>query len=161
MTHTSTNKKKRPTHVVPVEYFQHWRYNIHSALWPALGVTLREYIDKEKTKALRVAKKASGTPEKELLRFKIMYKAHVVSTPPAYDFHEGDIFYSSQQQTPVQVISTRDVIEVHSINPEGRRSAFHVSDHELAAWLETGEPPLDKRITFTQSTSEALRFFID
>jgi hypothetical protein len=145
-----------------VAYFGDWEFEIRRALWPALGVSLREYIDKERTKAARDEAKQRG--ETNLTKIAHRYLAHAVSENPALDFHEGDIFPSRNSDgISLQVIGVGEYVEVHQIiiQSPARRLAFHVTDTELAAWLRTGKPPLNSRISIGQSYSETLRFSIE
>lgn len=146
----------------PVAYFQEWAFDIHRSLWPALGVTLREYINPEKTKAARSAAKSRGTPEGELRKIAVRYLAHVMPQTKTLAFHEGDIFYSRTTEAPIQIITCREFIEVHRItNNIPARQAFHITETELEVWLHTGVAPTDGRIGQGESYSEALRFSIE
>lgn len=143
-------------------YFKEWEFEIHRALWPALGVNLREYIDKEKTKAAREEAKEHG--EVNLTQIAHRYLSHAVSGNPVLDFHEGDVFASKKSEgVSLQVIAQSEYIEVHQIIIQStpRRLAFHVTDTELAAWLRTGIAPSNSRIGRGQSYSEVLRFGIE
>jgi hypothetical protein len=143
-------------------HFTTWEFEIHRALWPALGVELREYIDKERTKAAREEAKQRG--ETNLTKIAHRYLAHAVSENPALDFHEGDVFRSKKNDgVSLQVIGMGEYVEVHQIiiQSPARRLAFHVTDTELAAWLRTGKPPAHSRIGKGQSYSEILRFSIE
>lgn len=143
-------------------YFSEWEFEIHRALWPALGVTLREYIDKERTKAAREAAKQHG--EDNLTKIAHRYLAHAVSENPVLDFHEGDIFQSKKTDgVSLQVIALGEYVEVHQIitHSQPRRLAYHATDTELAAWLRTGKEPSSARIGKGQSYSEVLRYSIE
>jgi hypothetical protein len=143
-------------------YFSEWEFEIHRALWSALGITLREYIDKERTKAAREAAKQHG--EGNLTKIAHRYLAHAVSENPVLDFHEGDVFPSKKSDgVSLQVIAQGEYLEVHQIIIQSppRRLAFHVTDTELAAWLRTGNKPSNARIGKGQSYSEVLRFGIE
>ncbi|OZA21661.1 MAG: hypothetical protein B7X93_13625, partial [Hydrogenophilales bacterium 17-61-9] len=90
-------------------YFSEWEFEINRALWPALGVTLREYIDKERTKAARDEAKQHG--ERNLTKIAHRYLAHAVSESPALDFHEGDVFPSKKcDGVSLQVVSQGEYI---------------------------------------------------
>lgn len=143
-------------------HFSTWQFEIHRALWPALGVELREYIDKERTKAAREEAKRQG--ETNLTRIAHRYLAHAVSENPALDFHEGDVFPSKKSDgVSLQVIGMGEYVEVHQIiiQSPARRLAYHVTDTELADWLRTGSTPPNSRIGQGQSYSEVLRFSIE
>lgn len=143
-------------------YFAPWAYEIRRALWPALGVNLREYVDKERTKAAREEAKQRG--EVNLTRIAHRYLAYAVSGNPALDFHEGDMFPSRENDgISLQVIGMGEYVEVHQIivQSPARRLAFHVTDTQLAEWLRAGTPPLNSRIGRGQSYSEVLRFSIE
>jgi hypothetical protein len=159
--HEVTAKQKFEIIDAPA-YFSEWEFEIHRALWPALGVTQREYIDKERTKEAREKAKQNG--EANVSHIAIRYLAHAVSEIPLLDFHEGDTFASKKNSNVVvQVISKGEYVEVHqtTIQPQPRRQAFHVTDTELAEWLRTGHKPPNARIAKGQSYSEVLRFSIE
>jgi hypothetical protein len=154
--------KQKFKKIDPLAYFGDWEFEVHRALWPALGVALREYIDKEPTKAARDAAKQRG--ENNLTRIAIRVLAHAVSENPVLDFHEGDVFPSKKSDgVTVQVIAQGERIEVHQIviHSLPRRLAYHVTDTELAAWLRTGNEPIHARIGKGQSYSEVLRYDIE
>lgn len=151
--------KQKFQKVDPLAYFGDWEFEVHRALWPALGVTLREYIDKESTKVAREAAKQRG--EDNVTRIAIRVLAHAVSENPVLDFHEGDVFPSKRiEGVALQVICQGERIEVHQIiiHSTPRRLAYHVTDTELAAWLRTGKEPTNARIGKGQSYSEVLRY---
>jgi hypothetical protein len=149
----------------PNVYFGSWNYAVHKALWPALGVTLREYVDKEKAKSLRAEAKRHGhryvAPK---------YLAYAVSKPPLLDFQEGDLFFSARNPLlALQVVARRKLLEVHQVtirNEAGEevssslRRAFQLIDDELAEWLQTGVVPAHAQIDAAKSYSEVLRFSI-
>src|SRR3989339_331675 len=133
--------------VDPLAYFGDWEFEVHRALWPALGVDQREYIDKEPTKAAREAAKQQG--EDNLTKIAIRVLAHAVSENPVLDFHDGDVYPSKKSNgVTLQVIAQGERIEVHQIiiHSPPRRLAYHVTDTELAAWLRTGKEPVNARI---------------
>jgi len=151
--------KQKFKKVDPLAYFGDWEFEVHRALWPALGVTLREYIDKEPTKVAREAAKQRG--EDNVKRIAIRVLAHAVSENPVLDFHEGDVFPSRKiEGVTLQVIGQGERIEVHQIiiHSTPRRLAYQVTDTELAAWLRTGKEPTNARIGKGQSYSEVLRY---
>lgn len=149
----------------PNVYFSSWKYLVHKALWPALGVTLREYVDKEKAKSLRAEAKSYGhryVPPK--------YLAYAVSKPPLLDFQEGDLFFSARNPLlALQVVAKRKLLEVHQLTickeagdevRNSPRQAFQLIDDELAEWLQTGVVPTHAQIDAAKSYSEVLRFSI-
>jgi hypothetical protein len=154
--------------VVAEEYFANWCYEIREPLFPALGVTIRTFIDKEKSAVARDAAIRDGMPKTEATRrIKITFNAHAVSVPVNFDFHEGDIFYRRDAEAEyLQVLGLKTsefdpLIEVHQAGPNGSRLAFHVSPQTLADTLRTGQPLSDStRIHRAQSLSESLRFNI-
>lgn len=154
--------KQKLKKIDPLAYFGDWKFEVHRALWPALGVSLREYIDKEPTKAARKAAEQRG--EDNVKKIAIRVQAHAVSENPVLDFHEGDVFPSKKiEGVTLQVIGQGDRIEVHQIivHSAPRRLAYHVTDTELAAWLRTGKEPTNARIGKGQSYSEVLRYGIE
>lgn len=154
--------RQRAIRINPSEYFSHWAYRIEKALWPALGVSLREYVDKEKSAALRkLVGECSGSASSSGSTVKFL--AYAVGDPPVLDFHEGDLFFSnSQELPPIQVVAKRKLIEVHEIDissSTGRR-AYQLIDTELATWLCCGCALDHARIDAAQSYSDVLRFSI-
>lgn len=154
--------KQKFKKIDPPAYFGDWEFEVHRALWPALGVSLREYIDKEPTRVAREAAKQRG--EENVTRIAIRVLAHAVSENPVLDFHEGDVFPSKKSNgVTLQVIGQGERIEVHQIiiHSTPRRLAYHVTDAELSAWLRTGKEPTNARIGKGQSYSEVLRYGIE
>ena len=162
-----TFQGRQPASIIddPNVYFGSWKYVVHKALWPALGVTLREYVDKEKAKALRAEAKRHGH------RYVApMYLAYAVSKPPVLDFHEGDIFFSARNSLlALQVVARRKLVEVHQIMVREEageevtgdlRLAYQLIDDEFAEWLKTGAVPAHAQIDAAKSYSEVLRFSI-
>lgn len=156
------NKKSPGIKVDPEKYFGEWSYKIEKYHWPAFGVALREFIDKEQTKPIRDAAIANGMSKSEASKLSVKYLAHAVSTPPLLDFHDGDIFYSQHGYLPIQVVAKYKFIEVHRINIANPlpRQAFQLIDSELADWLRTGTEPCHSRITANLSYSDSFRFSI-
>lgn len=145
-----------PTH------FAGWHFEVRPALWPALGVSLREYVDKEKTKTAKEAAKSRG--ESDSSGISVRYLSHAIAEHPVFDFHEGDVFTSKKSDgITLQVVTQGENIEVHQIiiHSTPRRLAYHVTDAELAAWLRTGKEPTNARIGKGQSYSEVLRYGIE
>lgn len=143
-------------------HFGDWYFEVRPALWPALGVSLREYVDKEKTKMAK--EEAQNRGEKNISGISIRYLSHAVAEQPAFDFHEGDVFPSKKMDgVTLQVVAQSENIEVHQIiiHSTPRRLAYHVTDAELAAWLRTGKEPTNARIGKGQSYSEILRYSIE
>jgi hypothetical protein len=154
----------------PVAYFSSWAYEVHKSLWPALGVALREYVDKEKSAALRADAKrlvGSGNVKRQVT---VKYLAYAMSSPPVFDFQEGDIFFAAQNKLiALQVVARRKQLEVHQIDLTQQlddaqqnpcRFAYQLIDIELSEWLRTGVTPIHARIDAAQSYSEVLRFSI-
>jgi len=143
-------------------HFGDWHFEVHPALRPALGVSLREYVDKDKTKVAKEAAKKRG--ESDLSGISIRYLSHAVAEQPVLDFHEGDVFPSKKSDgVTLQVVAQGENIEVHQVivHSTPRRLAYHVTDAELAAWLRTGKEPTNTRIGKGQSYSEVLRYGIE
>jgi hypothetical protein len=148
-----TFQGRQPVSIIddPNVYFGSWEYVVHKALWPALGVTLREYVDKVKAKALRAETKRHGhryvAPK---------YLAYALSKPPVLDFQEGDIFFSARNPLlALQIVARRKLLEVHQIvihEDAGQevkssfRLAFQLIDDEVAEWLQTGVVPAHAQI---------------
>lgn len=124
--------KQKLKKIDPLAYFGDWKFEVHRALWPALGVSLRVYIDEEPTKAARKAAKQRG--EDNVKKIAIRVQAHAVSETPVLDFHEGDVFPSKKiEGVTLQVIG------------QGR----------------TGKETTNERIGKGQSYSEVLRYGIE
>jgi hypothetical protein len=178
--------RQRAQRINPKDYFSSWAYDIlprdpknpsirREHLLSALGVTQREYIDKEKTTAARKHAKSEGRNASHVA---VTTMEWAVSNPPALDFHEGDIFYPVNfpvtSLLPIQVIVVREFLEVHCVHVstvgqlagwrttrDSPRDAFHILDTELATWLCTGTPPDHGRIGPGASYSETLRLSIE
>ena len=162
-----TFQGRQPISIIddPNVYFGSWQYVVHKALWPALGVTLREYVDKVKAKILRAEANRYGH------RYVApMYLAYAKSKPPLLDFQEGDLFFSAQNSLlALQVVARRKLLEVHQIRIREEtgeevkgslRLAFQLIDDEFAEWLQTGVVPAHAQIDAAKSYSEVLRFSI-
>lgn len=155
--------RQRATRIDPIDYFASWAYEVSKALWPALGVSLREYVDKNKSAALRssLAMEGYGTRGSNLPTVK--YLAYAVGDPPTFDFHEGDLFFpKGQSLLPLQVVAIRKLIEVHQVDtrPNRLRLSYQLINTELADWLREGVVPQYARIDASQSYSDVLRFSI-
>lgn len=114
----------------PVEFFESWAFEIKKAHWSAFGISLREYIEPEKTEKLREKwanehvrykelhptffgkiQTVNDLPEfeewnklKELrAKVKITYLAYAKSKNmnESLDFHEGDVFYLKGSQDKI------------------------------------------------------------
>lgn len=162
-----TFQGRQPSSIIddPNVYFRSWKYVVHKALWPAFGVTLREFVDKEKARVLRAEAKRHGH------RYVApMYLAYAVSRPPALDFQEGDLFFSARNPLlALQVVARRKLLEVHQIMVREEagegvkaslRLAYQLIDDEFAEWLKTGVVPAHAQIDAAKSYSEVLRFSI-
>jgi hypothetical protein len=131
-------RKPRATIVNPAQYFKDWHYDIHKSLWSALGVTRREYVDKEKTKAARAAAKMTGH-QGPITRIAIRYLAYAVAERPALDFHEGDVFHPRSGDHWLQVISLDDALRIDFVITETNlRTRFNVLPSQFADWLKDG-----------------------
>lgn len=156
----AAEKLRRTYRVIdPSQYFDDWHFDIRPELITALGVSRREYVDREKTRLLRAAAQARGTPADRLAQVKHTYFAYAVGDPPEYDFHEGDVFYSRHGPT-LQVAVPRAVIEVHVLHSYTYLGACRVTAAELAEWLRTGVEPEGKRISRNESWRELAKFHI-
>lgn len=163
-------KRQLGLKIDPDGYFAGWAYEMTKHIdipdsrhfWSAMGVKLREYVDKEKTSIAKRAARERNEPKQDIERIKIRYMAWAVAPLPDFDFHEGDLFYSTRGDAPIQVVAIRDFIEVHRIlateNPP--RQAFQIASTELADWLRSGDIPLHARISPDLSYSDTLRYNI-
>lgn len=155
--------RQKPIRLDPVKYFDSWVYSIRKPLWSALGVSLREYVDKEKSAVLRASLQSNNVGKSRAEAISAKYMAYAVGNPPVFDFHEGDLFYSAAGGFPaIQVVAKRKLVEVHHIfvDPTACRRAYQLVDEELADWLKTGICPEHARIDAAQSYSDVLRFGI-
>lgn len=145
------------------EMTKHFHISDSRHLWSALGVTLREYVDKEKTRLAKLAAEKRKEPQRDIDRIKIRYMAWAVAPVPVLDFHEGDLFYSSRGDAPIQVVAIRDFLEVHRILVQQTppRQAFQMADTELVEWLRSGDTPLHAQISPDLSYSNTLRYSIE
>lgn len=160
----TSESRQRATRVDPNQYFSSWVYRVDKPLWPALGVSLREYVDKEKTTALRNSMQRSGTEHGGCALPTVKVMAYAVGNPPFLDFHEGDIFFPKRPELPlIQVVAKRKLVEVHQIDnqPNCLRRAYQLIDTELIEWLRDGVVPQHARIDAARSYSEVLRFGIE
>lgn len=151
----------------PEKHFHNWHYRIKQAHWPALGVQMRDFVNREKTtqwrqqweqdtpryaelKPLFFRKRQteiSGHPDlKEWEQLKkeradLAYKDRVyaLSTPSLYDFHEGDIFYS-ETAPYLQVVAVSPMLEVKT-TVDDRLIPYHITPAILADWLQFGRIP--------------------
>ncbi|MCK6376011.1 MAG: hypothetical protein L6Q69_18195, partial [Zoogloea sp.] len=145
--------------IVPEDHFSAWAYPIPQALWGSLGVEKREYIDKPATKVLRDDARAQGKDAKEVAKLKIMRKAWIDCGMP--DFHEFDLFWSEARDHALQIISIKDMIEVHRVEQGALRRAYVMTEKQFVACLKTGRLPEETRIWRAKSQSEVLRFSIE
>jgi len=159
----------KPLPVFPEEYFENWAYRIEPHFYAALGVYLRYVIDQAKTQPARDEAITRGMSKKEATkRIQISRSEFVIGVPPVFDFHEGDIFYRTDEGNPawiqivkIKIIDSIQFIEVHTSHQSGR-DAFLLSESEVSQLLRSGDEPLvEKRIPPSQSDSEALRLMIN
>ncbi|MFT3758460.1 hypothetical protein [Thauera sp.] len=142
----------------PREFFSAWHYVIRPELWPALGVTLREYIDPAPTKRAREAALAKGLDKKAVARISVTIMCYASAGRDAIEFHEGDIFYGQGSSDPaLQVLRVGRYLEVHAIDKlTPSRSPYRITADEFADWLETGAVPTHGRIAPMESDVKAL-----
>lgn len=151
----------------PESHFKDWHYQIKKAHWPALGVQMREFVNREKTaqwrnqweidtpryaelKPLFLRKKQSTVSnhpdrdeweelKKERADLNYKDRIYALSNPPLYDFHEGDVFYSATAPY-LQVVTTSPVLEVKTIC-DHKAIPYHITPSMLADWLQFGKIP--------------------
>lgn len=148
------------TKIDPQHYFADWHYDIRPELWIALGVTRREYINKEATAKLRNAAIENGLGKEKIAKIKSMYSAYAVDEYPQYAFEEGDIFHARHTGQSLQIGKTREMTEVWSLQGQRCTHACHVTLKELATWLRTGIEPDNRRIDKFQSYSEIAKYYV-
>ncbi len=153
----------------PEDYFADWHFAIRPELWPALGVTRREYIDREKTKLLRATARSNGESDTMVARLKVTYMAYSVDTNPVYTFEEGDTFYSMCTAAGLQISKHKELIEVWALQCRTTDCIYYGYDckytyasqmtaTEIAGWLKTGNEPINRRIDRNQSWSEIAKY---
>lgn len=142
----------------PVAHFAAWAFSIEKAHWPALGVELREFIDKDKTTAARQAARDAGHNDEYVKRIAHRHLCYSDAGVDRTEFHEGDLFHHKSEPRAVQVVKLADLIEVHEITlqPPARRHAYRITADELASWLKDDQTPSHARIVPMQSGSAAL-----
>lgn len=148
------------TRINPHQHFADWHYDIRPELWIALGVTQREYIDKEKTHAMRQAAMAKGMNKAQATAIKAMYSAYAVDADPQYAFEEGDIFHAKRTGQSLQIGKTREMTEVWVLQGQRYTHACQVTLKELVAWLQTGIEPANRQIDKFQSYSEIAKYYV-
>ena len=155
----------KPLITDPKKYFSSWEYNIIPTFWAVLGITRREYINKEKTKKARQKAANEGKNKEYIKKIKVKYFAYARSKQIVYDFHEGDIFYRKQpndESSGVQISLIRDQIEVYEFTHNRYKSVLRISETQLAEWLKTGIKPAKCQIPVTESWHELSRYiFMD
>jgi len=152
----------RAKKIIPAENFTAWHFDIRPELWPAMGVTLREYVDAAATKVLRKRAKAAGVEESKLVDIAHRVMLYALDAPPNYAFDEGDVFYAKHGNACIQIGKSRDaVIEVWVLDAGKYRYACHVADAAaVAAWLESGQEPAGTRIHRYSSFTELARLSV-
>lgn len=141
----------------PAGHFAAWEYDIRKELWPALGVTLRQYIDKPATKEARSRAQERGLLPRDIKRIKVRLHAYAFGGDHSFAFAEGDTFFHRTQPLAVQVVRTVENLEIHLIFLDANhRIAYRVSDDELAEWLQTGTIPEHARLTPLESAAPVL-----
>jgi len=154
--------------VDPESYFSGWAFIIEPCSFSALGVNPRYVIDQEKTQPAREQAMERGMTKSEATKHvKIMRREYAVGIPPAYDFHEGDIFYrgcygSSDWLQILKIRSDDTLQEIETHFPtSGGRVAFVLSPEALEYVLKTGSTPVvEKQIPPSKSGSETARMLI-
>lgn len=151
----------------PKAYFRDWTYLIAPCHYEALGVTLRSYIDKDKTKDAQAKALESGISAKQASQIKIRYLCHAINSPPCFDFHVGDIFYQEKGDIRhfIQVAACPEptTLEVHFgiVSHDGSRKGCLVSSDDLAAWLKKGtSKPGVVSVTRESSQSGLMAWFL-
>lgn len=144
----------------PAAYFRDWDYLIAPCHYEALGVTLRPYIDRDKTTDVQAKALASGMPAKQASQIKIHYLCHATNSPPCFDFHVGDIFYQQKGEARhfIQVAASPEptTLEVHFgiVGHDGACNGYVISANDLAAWLKAGTTNRDLN-SVTRESSQA------
>lgn len=157
-----SSDRVRATKIDPASFFSDWAYEIDRPLWPALGVTLREYVAKANSTSSHDSV-LQNLGEINVGRSPSKYLAYAIGNPPQFDFQEGDLFFPKDPSVcALQVVANRKLIEVHQIprSSSDLRKAYQLIDDELVAWLKTGLIPTYSRIDPALSFSEVLRFGI-
>ena len=149
------------TEVQAHTHFSDWAFIIAPWFFPALGVTQRTYVDKPKTKAARAQAAAAGGDKTSIAKIRIDRTAYAASSPPQYDFHEGDLFKTGDPAVMLQVakvykhkVTQDELIEAHLFQL-ARETAWEVPTTLFADWLRTGHiPPTAIRVLRNSCKSE-------
>jgi hypothetical protein len=139
---TQTPPRSEGLHIerLGLEYDRHfelWAFDIQIQHWPALGVSLGNFIEAGGAQADEVA---DGF-ESQAQTYQAWSRIH-----HWYDFHVGDVFYlRSDKSVYLQVadLSDSEILEIHQgvVGEAGSRRAYAAKDEQLAYWLRTGHRP--------------------
>jgi hypothetical protein len=118
-------------------HFEHWAFDIQIQHWPALGVSLGNFIEACGSQADDVA---DGS-ESQAQTYQAWSRIH-----HWYDFHVGDVFYLKSDKTvylQVADLSDSEILEIHQgvVGEAGSRQAYAAKDEQFAYWLRTGHRP--------------------
>lgn len=145
--------------VNPVSLFSDWRYRIEQHHWNTLGVEKRELVDKLPTAQKREAARVSGMDAKAVARVRVTYKAWFDTGVPS--FQEFDLFWYGNDSHALQIVSIKDMIEVHRVVLGELRRAYALTEAQLFECLRTGVLPESARIHQGMSNREVLRYSIE
>lgn len=118
-------------------HFEPWAFDIQIQHWPALGVSLGNFIEAGGAQADEVV---DGS-ESQAQTYQAWSRIH-----HWYDFHVGDVFYlRSDKSVYLQVadLSDSEILEIHQgvVGEAGSRRAYAAKDEQFAYWLRTGHRP--------------------
>jgi hypothetical protein len=150
--------RRKTQEVDPEKYFSDWHYVIGRHHWGAFGIEKREFIDKKPTEAKRAEARAEGKDAKTVARIKVMRQAWV--NCGMADLHEFEVFWSKDNMHALQIVSIKDMIEVHRVVQGEPRLAYLLTEARLIAAVQTGTLPEEARIWQAHSESEVLRYAI-
>jgi hypothetical protein len=139
---TQTPPRSEGLHIerLGLEYDRHfelWAFDIQIQHWPALGVSLGNFIEAGGSQADEVA---DGS-ESQAQTYQAWSRIH-----HWYDFHVGDVFYLRSDKTvylQVADLSDSEILEIHQgvVGEAGSRRAYAARDEQFAYWLRTGHRP--------------------
>lgn len=139
---TQTPPRSEGLHIerLGLEYDRHfelWAFDIQIQHWPALGVSLGNFIEAGGSQADEVA---DGS-ESQAQTYQAWSRIH-----HWYDFHVGDVFYLRSDKTvylQVADLSDSEILEIHQgvVGEAGSRRAYAAKDEQFAYWLRTGHRP--------------------
>jgi len=148
----------------PDVYFSEWFFDIAPYHWNALGVSLTERVDKEKTQPLRAAKMQEGMTKKQATHFAIMHNVYTRSKTPNFNFIEGQMFWDKKRTEAIQITAQPAEAHIEAAHiygdPSQYQQAYKLTNLQLAHWLKTGNRPHECKVPRFRVRSEILKYII-